>query len=175
MNTSTTELAEVIRLLSIWNTQAALALPPPSRRNRPDRLVVPACTVYTPGSRVRPTRSAKSSTVPGPSEARLLRAVVSSAWACMALGVPAVVPACTRPPTCESDTATPGVELKPVMALAPPLCQTPTWPPITLGDTLVTVLAPSTVKLARSDPKRGAAWAAKGEQSAASRPSLWGQ
>ncbi len=41
----TTELGEVISELSIWNTQAALALPCPSRVSAPDRLVVPAGTV----------------------------------------------------------------------------------------------------------------------------------
>jgi hypothetical protein len=41
----TTELDEVISVLGIWKTQAALALPWPSRVSVPDRLVVPAGTV----------------------------------------------------------------------------------------------------------------------------------
>jgi len=44
-----------------------------------------------------------------------------------------------------------------VIALAPPLDQTPTLPTITLVGTLVTVEAPRTVKLARSPPSIGMA------------------
>jgi len=43
--TFTTELGEVISVLGIWKTQAALALPPPSSVSVPDKLVVPALTV----------------------------------------------------------------------------------------------------------------------------------
>src|SRR5487761_1944456 len=43
--TFTTELLDVISVLGIWKTQAALALPPPSSVSVPDRLVVPAATV----------------------------------------------------------------------------------------------------------------------------------
>jgi hypothetical protein len=43
--TFTTELGEVISVLGIWKTQAALALPKPSRVSAPDKLVAPAGTV----------------------------------------------------------------------------------------------------------------------------------
>lgn len=43
--TFTTELGEVISVLGIWKTQAALALPWPSRVSAPDKLVVHAGTV----------------------------------------------------------------------------------------------------------------------------------
>lgn len=42
-------------------------------------------------------------------------------------------------------------------AFAPPLDQTPTFPTMVLVGTLVTVDAPSTVKLSRSSPNIGAA------------------
>lgn len=43
--TLTPELGEVINVLGIWKTQAALALPPPSSMSSPDKFVVPAGTV----------------------------------------------------------------------------------------------------------------------------------
>ena len=50
------------------------------------------------------------------------------------------------------------------MAFAPPLDQTPTFPTMVLGETLVTVEAPKTVKLAKSAPSIGVAQAAEEAQ-----------
>jgi hypothetical protein len=44
-----------------------------------------------------------------------------------------------------------------VIAFAPPLDQTPTFPTMLLVGTLVTVEAPRTVKLAKSEPNNGVA------------------
>ena len=44
-----------------------------------------------------------------------------------------------------------------MIALAPPLDQTPTFPTTVLVGTLVTVEAPSTAKLAKSEPSKGTA------------------
>ena len=53
--------------------------------------------------------------------------------------------------------AVPETEENPVIALAPPLDQTPTFPTMVLVGTLVTVSAPRTVKLAKSGPSNGVA------------------
>jgi hypothetical protein len=53
-----------------------------------------------------------------------------------------------------------------VIAFAPPLDQTPTLPSMLLVGTLVTVEAPSTVKLARSEPSNGVANAGEALQRA---------
>jgi hypothetical protein len=55
---------------------------------------------------------------------------------------------------------------KPVIAFAPPLDQTPTFPSMTLAGTLVTVVAPRTVKLAKSEPRIGVAHAGVTPESA---------
>jgi hypothetical protein len=54
-----------------------------------------------------------------------------------------------------------------VIAFAPPLDQTPTFPTIVLVGTLVTVEAPRTVKLAKSEPSIGSADAMGALKSAA--------
>ncbi|TAL88299.1 MAG: hypothetical protein EPN71_14980 [Rhodanobacter sp.] len=56
--------------------------------------------------------------------------------------------------------------MNPVIAFAPPLDQTPTFPLMVLGGTLVTVEPPRTVKLAKSEPNIGVANAAPGPQQA---------
>jgi hypothetical protein len=60
----------------------------------------------------------------------------------------------------------PETEEKPVIAFAPPLDQTPTFPTMVLVGTLVTVSAPKTVKLAKSEPSIGAAHAGEAPQNA---------
>jgi len=54
------------------------------------------------------------------------------------------------------------------MAFAPPLDQTPTFPLMVLVGTLVTVDAPRTVKLAKSEPSTGVADAGEEPQNTAS-------
>src|SRR5215212_2895542 len=101
--------------------------------------------------------------MPGPSRSRLVKATVS----CCCANPACVVVVCTSPPvTCGSDTATPGVELKPVIDVPG---KTPTFPTTVLVGTLVTVEEPSTAKLAKSLPKIGAAKANAGIKAIATR------
>jgi hypothetical protein len=75
-------LVPVVRLDPVWKMNTALASPCPFKMSVPLRLSAPSELVwYTPGSRVRPVRSAGSEVLVGLSPAACLYAVVRSFWA----------------------------------------------------------------------------------------------